>query len=219
MVAQLTPEFPATTVSKLRFLDENGLVEPQRTASGYRKYSRADVERIRFVLTRQRDSYAPLKVIQDQLRQLDAGRDLAPVPPARLIASDGALVLSEAARQVSARELTELAGVDAQTIDSYVRLGLISPGTDGLFNPRDARVAAALADLDRAGIPAKLLRSVKQGADRSADIIDQAVSSRENRARARDKERLRARSTELADQFTKLHSLLLASAVEGLLDT
>ena len=70
VLAHLRTEFPDTTISKLRFLEAEGLVDPQRTASGYRKYSWNDVARLRFVLTAQRDQYLPLRVIREQLEQL-----------------------------------------------------------------------------------------------------------------------------------------------------
>ncbi|WP_199562449.1 MerR family transcriptional regulator, partial [Micromonospora deserti] len=72
VLAQLRVDFPDTTISKLRFLEAEGLVEPQRTASGYRKYSWDDVARLRFVLTAQRDQYLPLRVIREQLAEWDA---------------------------------------------------------------------------------------------------------------------------------------------------
>lgn len=66
-------EFPDVTISKLRFLEAEGLVEPQRTAAGYRKYSWDDVARLRYVLTAQRDQYLPLRVIREHLAEWDAG--------------------------------------------------------------------------------------------------------------------------------------------------
>ena len=75
VVSELKAEFPAISLSKVRFLEEQGLVSPARSGSGYRKYSRADIERLRFVLSAQRDSFTPLKVIGDQLRALDAGHE------------------------------------------------------------------------------------------------------------------------------------------------
>ncbi len=79
VIARLKPEFPDLSSSKLRFLEERELVTPIRTASGYRKFSAADVERLRIVLGLQRDHYLPLKVIKDYLADLDAGRE--PVLP------------------------------------------------------------------------------------------------------------------------------------------
>ncbi len=72
VLAQLRVDFPDTTISKLRFLEAEGLVEPQRTAAGYRKYSWDDVARLRFVLTAQRDRYLPLRVIREQLAEWDS---------------------------------------------------------------------------------------------------------------------------------------------------
>src|SRR6478752_5684979 len=79
----LRPEFPDVTISKLRFLEAEGLIEPMRAPSGYRKYTRAHVERLRFVLTAQRDRYLPLRVIREQIEALDRGErvvGLAPLP-------------------------------------------------------------------------------------------------------------------------------------------
>ena len=89
VLASLQIEFPAVTTSKLRFLEEQGLVEPVRTAAGYRQYSPADIERLRFVLRQQRDRYMPLKVIGERLAALDAGEEDEPAPRARLATRDG----------------------------------------------------------------------------------------------------------------------------------
>ena len=72
VVEQVKGEFPTVSVSKLRFLEDQGIVSPARTASGYRKYSAADIERVRYCLSRQRDSFLPLRLIREQLAQLDA---------------------------------------------------------------------------------------------------------------------------------------------------
>ncbi|MBB5959253.1 DNA-binding transcriptional MerR regulator [Saccharothrix tamanrassetensis] len=85
MLAQLRSEFPDVTISKIRFLESEGLVRPARTASGYRQFTSADVERLRYVLAAQRDRYLPLKVIREQLDAADAG-----VPVRALRAVDGA---------------------------------------------------------------------------------------------------------------------------------
>ncbi len=211
-------EFPATTVSKIRFLEEKGLLNPHRTSSGYRKYSRADIERIRFILTQQRDSYAPLRVIRDQMKSLDAGHDLAPIPAARLVSSAGKIVVPLGQETVTVRELSDLTGVTAETLEEYVRLGLITPDLGGHFPPRIVRVVALLLQLAELGIPARLLRSVRQGAERSADLIDQAVTSRHSRSRAGERERSLALSADLADLFNSLHSEYLSIGVDSLTD-
>src|SRR5262245_32137482 len=83
----LRPEFPDITISKIRFLESEGLVEPQRSPSGYRKFGPADVERLRYVLTAQRDHYMPLRVIRQQLEARDRGEPL-PAPGTRRGASE-----------------------------------------------------------------------------------------------------------------------------------
>lgn len=215
VVALLRPDFPAVTVSKVRFLEEQGLIKPRRSGSGYRKYSRFDLERIRYVLVQQRDSYAPLRVIGEQLAALDAGREPQPLPTARLVAADGEAV-APPSRPVSVRELTDLTGVDAHRLQDFVRLGLVSPDIGGWFPSRTVQVVRLLADLEAHGIEARALRTVRNGAERSADIIDQAVSSQRSRSRAGDLERARARARELGEIFSRLHQEMLRCALERL---
>lgn len=215
LVEIIKGEFPATTNSKIRFIEDKGLITPHRTGSGYRKYSRADVERIRFILGQQRDSYAPLRVIFDQLQALDAGHDAVPTRTARIVAADGKTV-SPSTPTVNAREIMDLTGVSADQLEEYVRLGLIVPDLGGHFPARSVRVVTLLAQLGEAGIPARLLRSVRQGAERSADVIDQAVSSRENRHRPGEKERIRSQAMDLSEAFGELHQEFLSLATETL---
>ncbi|WP_198008890.1 transcriptional regulator FtsR, partial [Saccharomonospora saliphila] len=92
VLGQLRPDFPDVTISKIRFLESEGLVRPARTPSGYRQFTPADVERLRFVLSAQRDHYLPLKVIKEQLDAADrSGRPVAAAPrsPRRLVAVAG----------------------------------------------------------------------------------------------------------------------------------
>src|SRR5690625_7627311 len=104
VLSLLQPEFPAVRISKLRFLEEQGLVSPRRSGSGYRMYSQADVERLRYALTAQRDSFLPLRVIRDQLEDLDAGRPVASAPGTRVVARDGELVRPRPSARVRAEE-------------------------------------------------------------------------------------------------------------------
>src|SRR5437868_8306058 len=77
---QLRPEFADITISKIRFLESQGLIDPERTPSGYRKFSPADIERLRFILREQREHFLPLKVIKERLDVLDRGETPGPVP-------------------------------------------------------------------------------------------------------------------------------------------
>ena len=128
VLAQLRPDYPDITISKIRFLEDEGLVKPERTASGYRKFSREDVGRLQYVLTAQRDQYLPLRVIKDNLDALDRGTELpAPVAgaargPRALVAAEGlpgpdAFRPSSAEVRLTAAELADASGLSDEQLD------------------------------------------------------------------------------------------------------
>lgn len=205
VVKVLQREFPATTVSKVRFLEDKGLVTPHRSASGYRKFSLADVERLRFVLTQQRDSYAPLKVIHESLRALDGGHDVEPTPRARLVAVEGKSVAPSGRPTISASELCDLTGTSRAALESYVDAGLIAPDLGGHFPAHSVQIVNVINSLVAKGVPPRNLRAVRGGAERSADVIDRVITAGSRMDRPGDKERALARSGELAELFGALH--------------
>lgn len=216
VVEIIRAEFPATTVSKIRFLEDQDLIKPHRTNAGYRKYSRADIERIRFILAQQRDSYAPLKVIHDQLTALDLGHDVGPVPAARLVASEGELTTASLGQGVTARDLVDLTGASTQTLEKYVKLGLLSPDLAGYYPRRTVQLVTRLLALQELGIDPRLIRSVKSAADRTADTIDQSIRSRSRRERPGEKERSRAQADEMTELFAAVNHDFLALATAAL---
>lgn len=216
VVSELKSEYPAITLSKVRFLEEQGLVSPARTGAGYRKYSRADIERLRFVLSAQRDSFTPLKVIGDQLRALDAGHEIQPTPRARVVASQGQVVLPNNARSISARDLADLTGVGVDTLERFVKLGLIAPDLGGYFPARAVQIVSVLLRLEDAGFDIRLVRSVRTGAERSADIIAQTISSQSSRLRSGDAERAIARMSEAGELLADLHREFLRVSLSQL---
>ena len=133
VVDALKEEFPAISLSKVRYLESEGLVAPARTGSGYRKYSAADVERLRYVLTEQRDSFTPLSVIRTQLDALDAGHTPTRRRVAQVVSSEGQTVSLGGRRAIPAADLCDLTGVDMETLERYTRLGLITPDLAGYF--------------------------------------------------------------------------------------
>ncbi len=213
VVKILSRDFPATTVSKVRFLEEKGLVSPHRSASGYRKYSLSDIERIRYVLTEQRDSYAPLRVIHENLKALDAGHEADPVRRTQIVTNNGKSVAPSGRSTISTRELSDLTGTSRETLEQYVKLGLITPDLGGHFRARAVNVVSLINQLAAAGTPVRNLRSVKNGADRSADIVDQMTLGVARRDRPGDRERAAARAAELAELFSELHSEYLHAAL------
>src|SRR5690625_512024 len=148
----LHPEFPAVRSSKLRCLEEQGLVSPRRSGSGYRMYSQADVERLRYALTAQRDSFLPLRVIRDQLEDLDAGRPVAGAPGTRVVARDGELVRPRPAALVRAEEIADLTGVSLAEIEEIAAAGLIVPDARGRYPGRAVDVVQHAVALARQGI-------------------------------------------------------------------
>jgi len=161
VLALVQPEFPALTPSKLRFLDAQGLVVPQRTGSGYRQYSPADAERLRFVLREQRDHYRPLSVIADRLAALDAGSVTEAVVPHE--------VGDEASPWVDADELATLAGTEPELIAALEEAGLLPATMPGRFPRASIAVVRAAADYVEAGGDVRAARVVANAATREAD--------------------------------------------------
>lgn len=161
VLAALKNEFPGLSSSKLRFLDSQGLVCPERTASGYRHYSAADVERMRFVLRQQRDRFRPLSVIAEDLAALDEGRMRLPVLPRAAAQQQRAYLTAD--------EVSRASGVDAERIAEIEAAGLIAMRMPGKY-PADAVavVTAAAAYVD-AGGDLRSARALSRAADRERD--------------------------------------------------
>lgn len=214
LVRELQKEFPAVTVSKVRFLEEQGLVTPTRTGSGYRKYSPADTERLRYALTRQRDAYLPLRVIRDELDDLDAGRGVVPEPVVRVIARDGRLVAPEPHERVSVTRVCELTGASEDQLDELVSAGLITTDTRGRLTGRAVPIVAAAVSLREYGLSPRHLRSVRLGAEREADTIETVVAPLLAKRHGAGRERGAAQAAELAKLYSDLHSALLRQALD-----
>jgi DNA-binding transcriptional MerR regulator len=207
VLAELRAEFPDTTISKLRFLEAEGLVEPRRTAAGYRKYSWEDVARLRFVLSAQRDQYLPLRVIREQL----ASRDAAAAAPVRLVAvgaaPEGDSHLSR--ERLSREQLIERSGLDEATLADVERLGLLAPIAPGRYDADALAVATAVAGLAAFGLEPRHLRAYRSAADREVGLFAQLVAplARQNDPAAR------ARASQTADDLVRLSQQLHAALV------
>jgi DNA-binding transcriptional MerR regulator len=220
----LRPDFPDVTISKIRFLEAEGLVTPQRSASGYRRFTAYDCARLRFVLTAQRDQYLPLKVIKAQLDaqpddELPRTGSVYGVP--RLVpdgstngAGDTSAVAPTAVR-LSREDLLARSGVDGELLTSLVKAGVITTGPGGFFDDHAvviAQCARALADY---GVEPRHLRAFRSAADRQSDLIAQ-IAGPVVKAGARDRADDIAR--EVAALAITLHTSLIKSAVRDVLD-
>ncbi|MFE2415281.1 MerR family transcriptional regulator [Streptomyces hokutonensis] len=211
----LRDEFPEVTISKIRFLESEGLIEPQRTPSGYRKFSPADVERLGHVLRMQRDHYLPLKVIREHLDAMERGV-AAPLPTVGR-QRDGEVVLEPVEGPTAARigraELLAAAGIGEQELDEWESYGLIAPLPDGVYDAEAVTVAGLVLELGRFGIEPRHLRAMKAAADREAGLVEQVVAPLKRHRNPQTRAHAEARTKELAGLTVKLHAALVQTAL------
>jgi DNA-binding transcriptional MerR regulator len=223
VLTQLRADFPDVTISKIRFLEGEGLVSPERTAAGYRKFSSADVARLRFVLREQRDHYLPLRVIKDQLDNLDRG--LAPaggpsaVPPAP--SPDAAptaehFELGPAAMRLTGEELANAAGLRDEQLRELKQYGLIVASPDGHYDDDALAVGRIAAQLAGFGFEGRHLRSIRSAADHQVGLFSQIVGPLRRQRGAEGQARADEAVRELASLSVQLHAALVQ---RGLRDT
>jgi DNA-binding transcriptional MerR regulator len=204
----LQAEFADVTISKIRFLEAEGLVTPARTASGYRKFSAADVERLRYVLAAQRDQYLPLKVIKEHLGAIDRGLRPAaagpPVAPSVLPQTPGQPVADDFGAsgtelRLTRDELLAAAGVSAELLGELESHGLVV--ASGNHYGGDAIVIAQVAaELAGYGLEPRHLRAFRTAADREVGLIEQVTGPRRTE-----------QTGELAALTVRLHTALVRS--------
>jgi len=206
VLAQLRPEFPDISTSKIRFLEAEGLIEPARSRSGYRRFSAADIERLRYILTMQRDSYLPLRVIRERLAMKGAGE------AGGAEAANGQHPEGRPAADMTRRQLLDAAEISEAELTELEDYGLIR--RVGRQYGRDAlAVARAVAALRQYGVQARHLRAVKAAADREANLVEQVMAPqlRQRGPGARD---AAARTAwQIADLTLRLHVTLVESAL------
>lgn len=207
VLARLTPEFPNLTSSKLRFLEVQGIVTPTRTDSGYRKFSPADLERLRLALTLQRDHYLPLSVIRDYLADVDAGRD--PAPPAAVPS------IVPAPRRYRRDELLAAAGASPQLLNDAISTGVLSADA---YTDQSVTMLRALVALDRHGIEPRHIRVLRQSADREVALVESAMSALLRRTDAASRARASELAPELARRLDEVRSIYVRAALDRLLD-
>jgi DNA-binding transcriptional MerR regulator len=209
VLAKLSPEFPDLTPSKLRFLEERQLVAPARTESGYRKFSPPDMDRLRFVLTMQRDHYLPLKVIRGFLAELDAGR--TPVLPGGAAAAPSML---SSERKFTRDELVREAGATAMLLQDAVTASLVVPAE--VYGEDVLAVLRSLVELQRSGIEPRHLRGFRAAAERELGLIENALMPVSRRKDTASRARAAEMAREIAGQLEVVRSSLIRSALTRL---
>ena len=220
VLAALRPEFPDITISKIRFLEEQGLVEPERTPSGYRKFSHDDVERLRFVLSRQRDQYLPLRVIREHLDSLDSGVPAEPLPggparSARLVEDRPPDPFAGRDARLTRAELLRAADVAEDVLGALESYGLIAPDriTDR-YHADDIAIARTAGRLAGFGIEPRHLRVFRTAADREAGLVEQVVEPLRRQRGPESAARAEETTRELAALCVELHSALVSAALQ-----
>jgi DNA-binding transcriptional MerR regulator len=185
VIAQLRAEFPDISVSKIRFLEAEGLIQPARSPSGYRKFAPADVDRLRYILTAQRDRYLPLRVIKDQL--------------------DGD---QAAAGPLTRSELLDAAGIDERSLAELEEFGLVRR-SGRQYAPEAVEAVRAITALSRYGVQARHLRVLRASAERETALIEQVVAPilRQRSPGARDRAAVSAR--DIAALVLTVHAALI----------
>ncbi len=229
-LAQLKSEFPDEDIkeSKIRFLESEGLVEPERTPSGYRKYSEQDMARLRYILRAQREQYLPLKVIKEHLDAIDrglevrAGPDFGPSVPRVVLTGDG-LPTSESYGpdrgdlRISRRELVKTADITDELLEQLEAYGLVRSRTGSAhFDGESLLIARTAGELAAFGIEPRHMRAFKTAADREVGLVEQVVSpirhSREKGAEGRAAQSI----NEIAALSVRLHASLVKVGLRSL---
>jgi DNA-binding transcriptional MerR regulator len=229
VLAQLKVDHPDLTISKIRFLEDAGLIRPDRTASGYRKFSADDVARLRYVLVQQRDHYRPLRVIKDQLEAIDRGRTPPNGTASPVVAHVSIAAIENnaptaehfrpapAALRLSKEELLNAAGLRIEQLRELEQFGLVTARPGGRYDDDALAVAKIVADLARFGLEGRHLRAFRTAAEREVGLFTQVLGpmsrQRSSAARARAEETMR----ELAALSVRLHAALVQSGLRSAL--
>jgi DNA-binding transcriptional MerR regulator len=217
VLARLRAEFPDISVSKIRFLESEGLIEPARSPSNYRMFDAEDIERLRYILTAQRDQYLPLRVIKERLVPPSAG-DSPAAAGAASGPADGQPAPGHAATDaphggpLSRRQLLDAAGIDEPQLAELETFGLVR--RVGRMYGQDAlAVASAAAALGTYGVQARHLRAVRAAVEREISFIEQVVAPT---LRQRNPEAIRhagRTAREIAALTMRLHGALVEAAL------
>lgn len=202
----LKREFSDITISKIRFLEAEGLVTPERTASGYRRFTDRDIDQLRAVLTMQRDQYLPLKVIREQLAD---SADPGPVAIAGTGLHADDFRAGAGRVRLTRTELSEQVGLAESTVAELEAQGLVWCSPTGHYDEEALAIAGIAARLSAFGVEPRHLRAFRVVADRDSGLVERIAaprgSPRDPDARARAQETIR----ELASLFIQLHASLL----------
>lgn len=221
----LKKDFDDITISKIRFLESEGLVTPQRTQSGYRKFSNADVERLRYILRQQKENFLPLKVIRERLDNSDEAVASEPAPQAEPATPEPETALPERrplsvgmpTGPLSRNELAEASGLTESRLRDLENFGLLHgerTATGLWYDGQALGIARLAARFLHFGVEPRHLRIFRTAADREADLYKQLVMPQKAAKTAEAQTENRARMEELTSLGAALHDELLRQALD-----
>ncbi|HIT75673.1 MAG TPA: MerR family transcriptional regulator [Candidatus Avipropionibacterium avicola] len=215
VLAVMKADFPDITISKIRFLESEGLITPHRAPSGYRRFSPEDERRLRYILQVQREHYLPLKVIREHLDLMDRGLEppvlesVRPTVPETTVAEPEAPPRQENQVRLDRSDLLGQSGLSEAALVELEKYQIVLPNRGTRFYGRDALVVAKAAkQLAEYGLDARHLRAIKMAADREVGLVEQAIAPYVRRTGGN-----RAVATEVMNLVVGVHSALLRSAI------
>jgi DNA-binding transcriptional MerR regulator len=224
VLAALQPDFPDVSISKIRFLEAEGLVTPERTASGYRRFSPEDLERLRYILTAQRDRFWPLKVIREALDKLERGLEPAssgPAPSSLQVPAgagdphlpSGFEIGRRGHLRLTGAELRDSAGLDQTTFEALSTFGLLRADSGGHYGDAALAVARAASALAAYGIEPRHLRPFRTAADREIGLVQQATSASRGRGRKSQSTVVHDPTPQILAECIALHTALVKAGL------
>lgn len=218
----LKTDFPDISISKIRFLESEGLLSPERTGSGYRKFYDADVERLRQILTWQRDHFMPLKVIRERLESGDPALPEPSVAPAARMQAKARSKVSTSTKgseltgvQLDRDELRKAAGLSTSQLDDLEEYGIL-PAREGHYDEDDLLIAKAAKGFFAHGVQARHLRLYKQTTDREVALIEQIIAPAARRKDPRGVKQAGEEATQLAALARTMREAMLRANVKAL---
>ncbi len=224
VLERLRPDHPGVTIPKIRFLEDKGLIKPERTAAGYRKFSDDDVERLRYILRMQRDHYLPLRIIGEHLDALDRGLEpppidpVVPTVPTVALSADGSPSPESFGRRdrlrMSRRELVKVAEIDEELLSQLEQYALVTklPGT-GHYDSDALVIARTARELASFGFEPRHLRAFKSAADREIGLVEQVVEPLKRGRDAAASARAEEAVNEIAALSVRLHASLVKAGL------
>lgn len=210
----LKDDFPDISVSKVRFLESQGLLAPGRSDGGYRQFDRHDVERLRFILRQQRDHFLPLKVIKSKLTMWERGED-----PDTGSTLDAESIIDGESERITGAEVIRRSSLTEPQLAALIEHGLVRPADDGSFSESDQLIATEARRLFQYGLEARHLKTILHAVEREADVLDRLTAPLRRLRNAEAREQARNTLAGAGEAMISVHRALLTDELRRLSDS